>query len=384
MDILFYGHHYWDKGPWFRKQYFAHYLAKRDHRVFYIENSVSMRKWRPGMKNRLLKTCVSNPQENLYLITPSALFPFPNSYYIRHLFNLKLLTDIRRIFRRHGVSEYVLWFNLLNFASVLSRFRDRKIVFDMSDDIPLFFQLKGKQRQFRQHMRLLKRAYAHATIPVVTARKLKEKYQSLTSRDIMVIPNGHNFTSFSKNSVPEPEDIRNIPHPRIGFLGTLFIFTDHNLLEHIISQRPDYQYIFVGKVQNEFPIDKISKYPNVHLPGEKQKEKVGAYLSAMDVCINPFKRHEVNDSVSPLKVYEYLAFRKPVVSTFMYSLQQEKIARYIHFCKDRDAFLEQLDTLVRKGDFVNPIPEEELMENSWESLFGKLIKGMKEHYGFEL
>ncbi len=98
MDILFYGHHYWDSGPWFRKQYFAHYLSQRNHRVFYIENSVSMFRWRPGKKNHFLKTRLSNPQENLYVITPSAYFPFPNSYYTRHLFNLKLLADIKRIF----------------------------------------------------------------------------------------------------------------------------------------------------------------------------------------------------------------------------------------------------------------------------------------------
>jgi len=384
MDILFYGHHYWDIGPWFRKQYFAYYLAERGHRVFYIENSVSMLKWRPGKKNRLLKSRVSNPQKNLYVITPSAYFPFPNSYYMRYLFNLKLLADIHRIFRRYKVMEYVIWFNLLNFASVLSTFKDRKIIFDMSDDIPLFFQLKGKERQYRQQMRLLKKAYAHASIPIVTAKKIKEKYQQYASSDIMVIPNGHNFTSISTSESHAPDDIRDIPHPRIGFLGTLFIFTDHSLLEYIIAQRPDYQYVFVGKVQKEFPIEKISIYPNVHLLGEIRKEDVGGYLDAMDICINPFKRHEVNDSVSPLKVYEYLAFRKPVVSTYMYSLQQEKISKHILFCKNREAFLEQVDKLIRKGDFVNPIPEDELLENSWESLFGKLIEGMKEKHGFEL
>lgn len=384
MDILFYGHHYWDSGPWFRKQYFAHYLSQRNHRVFYIENSVSMFRWRPGKKNRFLKTRLSNPQENLYVITPSAYFPFPNSYYTRHLFNLKLLADIKRIFRKQQVTDYILWFNLLNFSTVLPRFKDRKIVFDMSDDIPLFFQLKNMERLYRTQTRLLKKAYAHASIPVVSAKKIKEKYQIYAKNEIMVIPNGHNFTSFSKSTSPPPADIRDIPGPRIGFLGTLFIFTDDALLETLISQRPQYQFVFVGKVQKEFPIDRISKYANVHLLGEKKKEEVGAYLEAMDICINPFKRHEVNDSVSPLKVYEYLAFKKPVVSTFMYSLQQEKISRHIAFCENAESFLEKLDEIVRKGDFTNPIPEEELMENSWKSLFEKLLKGMKENYGFEL
>ena len=122
----------------------------------------------------------------------------------------------------------------------------------------------------------------------------------------------------------------------------------------------------------------------MHLLGEKEKEEVGKYLAAMDICINPFKRHEVNDSVSPLKVYEYLAFRKPVVSTYMYSLQQESISRYIHFCENKDTFLKKIDELVEEGSFINPIPEEELLDNSWESNVMKLIGGFKDRYGLEL
>ena len=147
MDILFYGHHYWDRGPWFRKQYFANYLSQRNHRIFYIENSVSMLKWKPGMKNRLLKTIVTNHGENVYIITPSAFLPFPNSYFMRHLFNLKLMHDIRQIFKRYGVTEYAVWFNLLNFSTVISRFKNTKIIFDLSDDIPLFLPISHLYRQ---------------------------------------------------------------------------------------------------------------------------------------------------------------------------------------------------------------------------------------------
>ena len=336
------------------------------------------------MKNRLLKTQVRQSDENLFVITPSAYFPFPNSYYMRHLFNLKLLRDIRIIFRQLEVKDFIVWFNLLNFSTVLPNLKNKKIVFDMSDDIPLFFQLKGKQGLYRTQMRLLKKAYKYASIPVVSAKKIKEKYQKFSENEIIVIPNGHGYSTFRKNDVPVPADMKDIPEPRIGFLGTLFIFTDDQLLEHLISKRPEYQYIFVGKVQKEFPIERISRYKNVHLLGEKKKEEVGAYLEAMDICINPFKRHEVNDSVSPLKVYEYLAFSKPVVSTFMYSLQQENVSKHIHFCESADSFLDTLDHLVRGQDYQNPISEKELLENHWESLFNRLLGEMKNQYGFEL
>ena len=65
MNILFFGGHYWDRGSWFRKQQFALRLSKRGHKVFYVEDSVSMLKKKTGDKNKYFKTEIKQVDENL-------------------------------------------------------------------------------------------------------------------------------------------------------------------------------------------------------------------------------------------------------------------------------------------------------------------------------
>lgn len=107
-----------------------------------------------------------------------------------------------------------------------------------------------------------------------------------------------------------PQDIASIKKPIIGFIGTLFRFIDEDLLEFIISQRPQYEYVFIGKIESNFPIDKINIYKNVHFLGLKLPNEIASFINSFDLCINPFKVHEVNDSVSPVKVFEYLSLKK--------------------------------------------------------------------------
>ena len=117
--------------------------------------------------------------------------------------------------------------------------------------------------------------------------------------------------------------------------------------------------------------------------GEKKKTDIPKYINSFDVCINPFKVHEVNDSVSPVKVFEYLALRKSVVSTRMYSLEKEKISQTITFANTYDDFLDKLDEiLISKLEKV--MDKKLLSEYSWDSLFEKLLSDLEKKYEIKL
>ena len=65
------------------------------------------------------------------------------------------------------------------------------------------------------------------------------------------------------------------------------------------------------------------------LAGRRPQSAIPSYVAAFDVCLNPFRGSRAADSVSPLKVYEYLALGRPVVSTPMRALQMEPAADLI-------------------------------------------------------
>ena len=68
MNIIFYGGHYWNKGPWFRKQQFAKRLIDRGHKIFYIESSTSMVRKRKNDENFYFKTRVKKINSKLFEI----------------------------------------------------------------------------------------------------------------------------------------------------------------------------------------------------------------------------------------------------------------------------------------------------------------------------
>ena len=49
--------------------------------------------------------------------------------------------------------------------------------------------------------------------------------------------------------------------------------------------------------------------------GTKPYETLPSYLANIDVCLIPFKINQITLASNPIKMYEYLAAGKPVVST---------------------------------------------------------------------
>ena len=380
MIILFFGVHYWD-GPWFSKQQFAKRISDRGHKVFYVEESVSIIRRNKSDRNLPFKTTMRKENDNLYIITPSAIFPYPLNYFTRSLYNLKLLNDSKRFFKRLNVSDFHFWFTRPEHGTFLKKINGLKI-FDLCDDLPGYSKLAGDEKSYRQQMRFLTRAFKKSDVQIVSAIRIKEKYQSLSSKEVIVIPNGHSINQNSKYDTYIPPELSEIKKPIIGFIGTLFQFTDDTLLEYIVSHRPQYNFVFVGGVEDSFPIEKIKKYSNVYLLGKRPQNEIGSYIRAFDVCLNTFKIHDVNDSVNPVKVFEYVANKRHVISTMMYSLMKEKIADHITFAKNYDEFLVKLDKSLEK-DKANNVPDELIKEYHWDNLFESLIKKLKNVHNLE-
>lgn len=372
MNIIFFGGHKWFEGAWFRKQQFALRLSQNGHKIFYVESSVSMIRKKKHDSNDYLKTKIKEVNNNLFVITPSALFPFPQNFFLRKFYNKKLFNDIKKFLDKKGINEYIVWFNEIQFSSYLDKINCYKI-FDLADDRPYYSILAGNVKEYKTLLKYLKLAYLNSNISIVSALKIKEKYQNLCSSEIIVIPNGHNIKINKSNNFEIPSEILQLNGPIIGFIGTLFRFIDEQLLEFIISKRPNYNFVFVGHTESNFPIDSIKKYNNVHLLGPKEKSEIPKYINSFDLCLNPFKVHEVNDSVSPVKVFEYLAMKKLIISTNMYSLRKEKVADYIIFADNYEQYLNEIDKTLTLTSKINNVPDSILENYSWDNLFAALV-----------
>ncbi len=112
----------------------------------------------------------------------------------------------------------------------------------------------------------------------------------------------------------EPADQAAIPHPRIGYYGVIDERLDTELLAGLADLRPDWQFVMVGPVVKIDPRE-LPQRANIHYLGGKSYDELPAYLNGWDVAMMPFALNDATRFISPTKTLEYLAARKPVVST---------------------------------------------------------------------
>ncbi len=117
-------------------------------------------------------------------------------------------------------------------------------------------------------------------------------------------------------SLKVPEELRSIPHPRIGYTGNLTsIRLDIDLLVYVAEQRPDWSMVLVGPEDQAFKDSRLHQLQNVYFLGGKPGSELPGYVKGFDVAINPQIINEITNINYPLKLDEYLAMGVAVVAT---------------------------------------------------------------------
>lgn len=136
-----------------------------------------------------------------------------------------------------------------------------------------------------------------------------------------------------------PEDIADIPHPIIGFAGSLnSLRLDAEIIGHIAKQKPEWNIVLVGPEDDVFKKSYLHGLKNVWLLGNKPEKQLPDYISVFDVAINPQLINEVTKGNYPRKADEYLAMGKPVVATRTSAMQH--FSGYAHLVEGHDEWIE--------------------------------------------
>ncbi len=130
----------------------------------------------------------------------------------------------------------------------------------------------------------------------------------------ILLPNAVDASLFAQALEPSPAipaELSAIPSPRIGFVGWIHPkWIDVDLLLNLARRRPEWNFVVIGSAK------RLENPPaNLHLLGQRPYHQLPAYLKGLDVCLVPFKDNAITLGASPLKLYEYLAAGRAVVST---------------------------------------------------------------------
>jgi glycosyltransferase involved in cell wall biosynthesis len=153
---------------------------------------------------------------------------------------------------------------------------------------------------------------------VVTAETLAESLRRRRAGlPLATIRNGVDVERFgaAAGSGWRPTDVPARGRPIVGFVGALYEWVDWTLIAEVVRAVPDCDFVFVGPQHGRGSTGVLRGLDNAMLLGARPYDRVPGYLQAFDVCWVPFDQSRVSRAANPVKIYEYLALGKPVVST---------------------------------------------------------------------
>jgi len=109
----------------------------------------------------------------------------------------------------------------------------------------------------------------------------------------------------------------------ILFVGTIYEFSGlENIIQNfetIKSKVKEIKFLIVGGGPNfekiKSLVNKKKLKSDVILTNFKPQHEIPKFISLADVCINSFEINKITDRIIPIKILEYLACGKPVLST---------------------------------------------------------------------
>ena len=105
------------------------------------------------------------------------------------------------------------------------------------------------------------------------------------------------------------------------------------------------------------------------LAGKQPYDNIPKFIASSDICLLPAYKNEVMKNIVPIKMYEYMAMRKPVIATSLPGIMKE-------FGKDNGViYVDRPEDVLKKAI--------ELIENNRIEEEGKKARKFVEKYSWD-
>jgi polysaccharide pyruvyl transferase CsaB len=286
-----------------------------------------------------------------------------------HLFQFSIENfDLDEFAGRHPAllnksTAALIEFPLPEFLPLAGRLReeyDASLAYDLLDDWTT--SLGGKWYTPEVEKQIIQvSTHLVATLPVL-ARRLER----ISGRNVLLMPNAVNTRLFDPRRLyPRPEEFPEGGRTLI-YIGALWgEWFDWELLASLADSLPEAQIVLIGDYRGQAPFKK----DNVHFLGLKAQKDLPAYLCHADAALLPWKVSAVTQATSPLKIYEYLAMRLPVVAP---ALEPLRDMPGVFSASSREEFFHLAGSVVRQQ-----LDEDELdkfiQKHNWTARLDELL-----------
>ena len=140
----------------------------------------------------------------------------------------------------------------------------------------------------------------------------------------------------------------------IGYVGVLREWVDFEPVFLALKElRPEIKMLIVGKeglFEETIQLSiKCGVSDRVTFTGMIPYSQVPKYISAMDICLIPFNKGSISENALPLKLFEYMACEKPVITTELPGIK--KIAnQYVSYASSSEEYVIKITELYENDD----------------------------------
>ncbi|MFW5835880.1 MAG: glycosyltransferase [bacterium] len=279
--------------------------------------------------------------------------------------------QVRRAIRRVGMKNPLIWVAVPTAAELLPLIPHERVVYQRTDQFEEFDPSNRDVIRKLDHGLKSKSEVTLFCSHYLIAREAEH------CRSAAFIDHGVDFGRFySAGVTPKvPADLASIPRPRVGFVGGIDAHTfDPALYCEVAASIPEASFVLVGGTS--LPPDWCT-LPNVYMLGRKPYESVPDYMASCDVLIMPWNESDWIQACNPVKLKEYLAVGRPVVSTYFPE---------IDYYKDR------VGVATSAGEFADLVraaiegagagaPADDMARHTWQIKFGNVLRLLAGRHG---
>lgn len=271
--------------------------------------------------------------------------------------NLFVVHDHREVLMTPKHHPVVLWMSWAKTQAWMDVIKPDLAVYDCLDDF----------EQWREYEYLL---VPRIDMVVTTAEALYSKMQN-RHHNIVMAKNGCEYDHFADpDAHPVPADWPVKSGKAVGYVGALGHWVDHELILKVAREWP---VVLIGP---PFGMPNL-QHDNIYRLGMKPYSELPGYMRNMGALIIPFKLNDITRATNPIKMYEYLATGKPVITTDMPEalLHPEVMARSSHI-----SFMTAVhESMVGKHQRSSEVEARKRVarENSWEARYDTIIEALE-------
>jgi glycosyltransferase involved in cell wall biosynthesis len=308
--IVYFGPEPWE-GLWRNRHQLMSRFAKHND-VWYVEPPAMLRQLFSRKKHRTrLSSCDAsgvNIFHSPWWLPLIGRAPFKSLSIRLYLFILSRLAGFRK-------RKPIVWLSKPNMIDFLERVPAQLSIYHVVDEYSGYGSPSKAQRQklLDKEAELLRSVdVAIVVTPSLHALKLAH------NPNIHLVPNAADYSAYSSCEIAAPGDMKNIRKPIIGYTGLIAARLDLEMLIAAAEARTEWSFVFVGSVNDEncrTQLTRLRNLGNVYFLGQKSVVDTPSYVKRFDVCTIPYLTNLRAQHASPLKLYEYAAASKPIVST---------------------------------------------------------------------